>query len=177
MTSRNATPSSVFAYNKVSDLKGAYTMSCLDGNLLSKAREGDRESIRALCEYLAICHKAGTFPDAAATSFLYEVLDKIRDGLAPDAAFGWKQNRKGRRKQNSVFLHWTIKLSGQQMMASGESWRAACLAVSSHGNSEFPLSEKAIEQVCAGLTLDTNLDIPDDIYPLPEAVTKRTRKD
>ena len=150
-------------------------MSCLDGSLLDKARKGDRESIMALCEYLASCQKDGNVPDAEAASFLCEVLEKIGNGEAPDAAFGWKQTSKGRRRQNSAYQQWDIKMSVQELMSHGISWRRACEEVSSDKNGEFLRSKKTIENVCAGLTVDTELSLPDDLYPMGKKYNNHRR--
>lgn len=151
-------------------------MSYIDGNLLVKARGGDRESIMELCNYLADCQKTGIVPDAGATELLCDILERIGDGQAPDVAFGWKQGRKGRRNQNSAYQQWDIRLTVQERMRDGESWRAACFAVSSDADGEFLLSQKTVEQVCAGLMVDTELPIPEDIFPLGSACNKHRCK-
>lgn len=129
-----------------------------------------------VCEHIADCHEAKVTPDAGALDFLNNVLKKISEGQSPDTAFGWKQARKGRRNQNSAYQKWDIKLTVQEQMKLGKSWRAACAAVSSDRDGEFLLSQKAIEKICEGLTADEKLGEPEDIFPLVSPHNKHRRK-
>lgn len=152
----------------MSDVRGIMLAkdSYVDCGILEKAREGDRDSIMALCQYLTDCQKSGVFPDRGATNMLFGFLGKVAEGQDPSAAFGWKQATKGRRSQNTAFRDWEVKTVVQERMKHNESWRAACLAVSSESNGEFLLGQKTIENICDGLTVDTKIPIPQDVFPL-----------
>ena len=151
-------------------------MSYFDSNVISKARAGDRDSIAAVCKYIALCQSEKVTPAPGAFDFLQDVLHKIGDGLPPDAAFGWTQPRKGRRNQNSAYQKWDVKVTVQEGMKLGKSWRQACAAVSSEQNGVFLLSQKTIESICKGLTINDELELPKDLYPIPDEYNNHRRK-
>lgn len=141
-------------------------MTYIDGSLLAKAEAGDWDSITELCEYLAGCFKEKTAADPWALKLLCEILEKIASGQSPDEGFGWKQARKGRRKENTAFRDWDIRMTVRDRMRCGASLRAACLEVSCDSQGEFILSSKLIENICLGLAAETELPFPADIFPL-----------
>jgi hypothetical protein len=151
-------------------------MSYLDSAVISKARSGDRDAIVAVCKYIALCQSEKITPDPGALDFLQDVLKKIGSGQPPDTAFGWKQARKGRRNQNSAYQQWDVKMTVQEGMKRGKSWRKACADVSSEQNGVFLLSQKTIESICKGLTINDELEMSESFFPLPDDYNSHRRK-
>lgn len=147
-----------------------------DGHLLDEFRLGNRAAIKEVCTIAATWLNHGAPADPELTFLLGEVLALIGDGADPNSAFGWRDDIKGRKRENLVFRDWEVKKSVQLLMLGGLSWTAACHAVSSDSRGEFLLGKKAIERICKKLKKNTPLPMPDEIFPLPvqEYLNKNT---
>lgn len=141
-------------------------MTFFDGYLLDKAQIGERESVMALCEYLAQCFDENCEPAEGAMTLLQEILEKISKGESPDTAFRWKQRRRGNRVKNTAFRNWEIKMAVRALLIAGYGHGDACFQVSSEADGPFLLGQKTIKEICAGLTKTTPLPLTDDIFPL-----------
>lgn len=84
----------------------------VDGGLLQKAREGDKESIRQLCglterhlRQLAYLSHTG---NNDVVQYMGEILRAIESGHTPDVAFRWRRAKAGRPPKHAEFLKWNI---------------------------------------------------------------------
>ena len=149
-----------------------------DGSFLKKVTEGNREAIQKFCADLAKRLKSDGIHDVDAAIVLSGILEKISQGVSPDAAFGWKQISKGRRRENNELRDYLIKIAVSERMRSGQSHPDACRAVSSaaEDGGEFYLGFKMIEDICKGITKETEIPFPDDAFPVGNLKVHRPTK-
>ena len=103
------------------------------------------------------------------TSVLVAALRAIENGSSPNKAFNWElPGKKGRRQASNAARDWDIKMSVIDEMKGGQTWAEACHAVSSDGKGEFLVSEELVKKLCVGLNKGSELEFPEDVYPLPK---------
>lgn len=140
-----------------------------DGHLLDEFAKGNRNAIIAVCRESAHRLKAcGCLTDEAVVDLLQQVLERIGEGQSPDQAFGWKQQRRGHMHQNNVLRDWDVRSTVLELMCEGKTRNQAISQVCSENNGDFLLGFKVIEKICSRLSIADQLQIPQDIFPLPE---------
>lgn len=159
----------------------------VDGGLLRKADEGDRSAITTMCE-LAVEHlqrlaAAAVCGSDDVTPWVIAALEAIGRGQEPNHAFRWNQSKRGRPKVGHEFRDWIVRREVREKLRQlnqdcpdGRHFSAACAAIASELGGEIHLSDKRIEQICKGLTVDTELPPPEDIFPIEQVLRKARRK-
>ena len=135
-------------------MKGSF----VDGGLVDQASAGNRESLQALCRFLAEGLRAGDKIDPYSLAFLADALARIGAGESPDSAFGFGQARRGRRPGNHALRDWCLR--------AGESLADACFSESVGGGGEFDLSPEHVARICRGLTAGADLPLPESVFPV-----------
>lgn len=140
--------------------------SFIDGCML---QPGNREAVRQTCGLAAdrlreIAVEAGVDHDDILNHVL-SALTRIAGGESPDKAFGWAQAGRGRARGNHAFRNWEIRTTVRDRMRAGESVEKACGAVSAESGGEFLLGFESIKTICEGLKADSDLPIPENIFP------------
>lgn len=138
----------------------------IDGSML---QPGNREGVRQTCGLAAdrlrnIADRAGVGHDDILDHVL-SALTRIAAGDSPDEAFGWARDGKGRQPGNHANRDWNIRMSVRARMRAGESREQACSAVSAESGGEFLLGFESIKAICRGLTADSGLPMPEDVFP------------
>lgn len=131
---------------------------------------GNREAVRQTCgiavdRLLQIAGKAGVGHDDVLEGII-SALQRIAAGESPDKAFGWARERRGRQSGNHALRDWEIRMTVRDRMRAGESREGACGAVSSESGGEFLLGFEAIKLICKNVTVDADLPMPENIYPI-----------
>ena len=92
----------------------------IDGTTLDLARDGDRASIRRLCEmWIQFAnHKPEGRPKDQLSVFLFEAIQAISEGMTPNEAFHWSR-QGGRPKANNLYRDLDITLSVIRYMEEG----------------------------------------------------------
>lgn len=150
----------------------------VDAGLLGHVSSGNREAIRAMCK-LAAEHVAemrarcGPGHDDL-TPFVLSALNAIAAGTSPDAAFGWKQKKRGRQHQNHSLRDWMIRTEVlERMKVSDQSLTIACESISAGTHDEdigHGLSETKIRNICKGMTKKSVSEPPpSDPFPIHSA--------
>jgi hypothetical protein len=106
-----------------------------------------------------------------ALDFLLTALNAIGAGESPNNAFGWTRPGEGAGapKGNFAYRDWDIRMTVQgRMREEGRSKEKmkVCGEVSIDNGGEFLLSFDTIKEVCRGLTVNTELPLPDNLYPI-----------
>lgn len=140
--------------------------SFIDGRML---QPGNREAVRQTCGLAAdrlryIADRAGVGHDDILDHVL-SALTRIAGGESPDKAFGWTCDGKGRQPGNLAARDWDIQMTVRDRMRAGESREKACGAVSDEAGGEFLLGFESVKAICRGLTADSDLPMPDDVFP------------
>ncbi len=143
-------------------MKGSF----VDGGLVDQASAGNRESLQALCRFLAEGLRAGDKIDPYSLAFLADALARIGAGESPDSAFGFGQARRGRRPGNHALRDWCLRKSVQDRLRAGESLADACFSESVGGGGEFDLSPEHVARICRGLTAGADLPLPESVFPV-----------
>ena len=150
-----------------------------DSGFLEQVKQGDRKAIQAFCADLAQRLRTDGIHDQDVTYVLSDILEKIGQGISPDSAFRWKQSSKGRRDTNDSVRDFLIRKSVQERMLSGQTFTAACLAVSSEAEGhkgEFHLGAKSIQNICKGITRNTDIQFPDNPFPIGNLMINRSQE-
>ena len=139
----------------------------IDGGML---QPGNREAVRQTCGLAAdrlreIADEAGVGHDDILDHVL-SVLTRIAGGESPDEAFGWAREGRGRQPGNHTLRDWNIRMTVRDRMLAGESREQACGAVSAESGGEFLLGFESIKAICRGLKAESDLAMPEDIYPI-----------
>ncbi|CAM5319483.1 hypothetical protein [Eoetvoesiella caeni] len=131
---------------------------------------GNHKAVQEICrlaaeQYRALALAAKMELDDIGT-YLTTALDAVSDGEKPNVAFQWSRppGKRGRPNENNAHRDWCICLSVRELMCRGESWSAACEAMSK----KYPLHTKSIQTIAKGVNPRSILDLPEDIYPLPK---------
>ncbi len=146
----------------------------VSGELFEKAEKGDTESVELLCGIAAECLKKGSIPNIQLVEFVTSRLEQIAAGASPQKAFFPKL--ANRPKANNAYRDWEVQRSVQDLMQKGKSWTSACRLAAHEGGGDVGLSVKTIEKICKGLKADTDLPLPDDIFPLGRSVIGGSKK-
>lgn len=138
-----------------------------DANLLTEFCNGNREAIRQVCKTSAKrIEQYGLLNDENVVDLLRQILGRIGEGQSPDEAFGWF----GKTGKNTSFRDWNIRMAAREMLIAGENLTWACGLLSSDSGGEeitgYSLSFSTVAAICAGLTKDTPLPLPDNIFPI-----------
>lgn len=84
----------------------------IDGELLERARDGDKESVRELCDlagkHLRELAYRCQIGNNDLIQYVSELLSAIVDGQTPDEAFKWKRSKAGRPPKYGDLLEWTL---------------------------------------------------------------------
>lgn len=105
--------------------------------------------------------------DADLYAYICIVLEALVDRRSPDEAFKWKQSRKGRRVANvNVFRDWDIQMTVRDLMIEGYIFSKACEIVDKA--SPYPIGYDSILKIANGVTENSDLPLPDGIFPLPK---------
>jgi len=146
-----------------------------DAGMSEKFCEGDLESIREISKIAGnLLLKHGEFREKYLIDLFSEILLRIGNGESPNDAFGWTQGRKGRRVKHTEFRDWDVKMTVRELLRSGFSLPNACDKVCSENNGDFTLSRKTIENICKGLSKDTEIAsfLEENIFPIDNRYRK-----
>lgn len=146
----------------------------IDGGML---QSGNRQAVRQICgiaaaRLLEIADAAHVTHDNV-LDHLVSALQAIASGTAPDQAFGWATGARGRSHGNFALRDWTIRVTVRERMRDGESLEMACGTVSVEAGGEFLLSFESIRKICRGITVESHLTLPDDIFPIDPTPFRR----
>ncbi|MDP1646184.1 MAG: hypothetical protein Q8L71_11910 [Thiobacillus sp.] len=155
----------------------------VDGGLLEPGNhEGVRRmSVLAATRLIEIRRRACIGHDDA-LDFLLTALNAIGAGESPNNAFGWTRpgGGAGAPKGNLAFRDWDIRMTVQaHMREKGRSKEKmkVCGEVSIDSGGEFLLSFDTIKDVCRGMTVNSELPLPDNMYPIdPEPYRRKKTK-
>lgn len=95
--------------------------------------------------------------------YLHQALRKIANGIQPNQAFAWNNTTKrGNHDDNNALRNWQIKLTVQAYMKEGKLLRSASIAASD----DYSLAWGTIQRICKGVTTESIIDCPTDIFPM-----------
>ena len=140
--------------------------SFIDGGML---QPGNHEAVRQTCGLAAnrlreIADEAGVGHDDILDHVL-SALTRIAGGESPDEAFGWTRDGKGRQPGNHALRDWEIRMTVRDLMRGGKSREQACSTVSDESGGVFLLGFESIKSICKGLKADSDLPMPENIFP------------
>lgn len=149
---------------KVVDGKLTYlrTTQFTDGDLLDRFTGGNREAIKAVCATVAKRLAGPGLHDPDVIAALIPIFAAIGDGVDPSKAF--KIPRHAPTK-NTNLRDYEIKMSVKELMQKDDTGLAEACDIFSKSR-ECTVGFKSVEKICAGLTKDTVLQFPDDIFPI-----------
>lgn len=121
------------------------------------SNEADRRQVKVgakdLLKDLTIAH---TRNDKDLYRYIFDILDRLASGQAPNVAFNWLQRRQGRPKANmNAFRDWDIRETVFILMSGKYSFVDACAIVSEATELLYDqgLSEPAIQKIATGISL------------------------
>ncbi|NYT58230.1 hypothetical protein H0A65_04750 [Alcaligenaceae bacterium] len=141
----------------------------IDGDML---QPGDQEAVRQSCgiaaERLGEIAKEAKVGHDDILDHVLSALRRIADGESPNEAFGWAQDSRGRRPGNHALRNFVVRQTVQTRMRNiGEARTKACFSVSSESEEGvFLLGFELIKSICKGLTKDSKIPFPENIYPI-----------
>ncbi|PTD95836.1 hypothetical protein [Pseudothauera lacus] len=147
----------------------------VDGGLLEP---GNKLAVRTMAKYalrsISEDRRTAQVRHDDALDWLEAALAAIAAGKEPNQAFGWSQSRRGNSAGNHALRDWEIKMAVRdRMRETGESKTVACENVSSDCDGEVPLKAERIKEICKGVTADSELPQPTDIFPINPTAYQR----
>jgi len=139
----------------------------IDGDMLERFNNGDRDAIRAVCATVAQRLSGPGLHDPELIAVLIEIFDFIGKGGEPNLAFEWGKEDRHRPPEDLEYRDWYLKITIQDLMISDNiSFTAACNRVADAGT--FGLKKSQIFELCKGLKIDTPLPEPAIKFPMPD---------